>query len=257
MRLQVATLSHTQQAWVAAGVAILLAVVAAALVDRLLTRRGRSVAAALAGGQLTPAVDTRLRVLRRVLETSIIFIGVFVALSQFEALDHIANSVLASSAIIAAAVGLASRTTLANGVAGILLAVTQPLRVGDQVTFEGESGTVEDVRLTYTYLRDPNGTRVVIPNERLALGMLQNHTVLEATVSTEVSLWLAPEADAVRALSILRDSLPDAKVSLAEVAADGTRLCVTGSAAPHEERSTREDALRAAAFAALRRAGLR
>lgn len=240
-----------------AGIAVILAVVAAALLDRVLQRSGRRAAAALAGGQLTPAIDTRLRFLRRFLEATIVFVGVFVAISQFEALDHIANSVLASSAIIAAVVGLASRTTLANGVAGVLLAVTQPLRVGDQVSFEGESGTVEDVRLTYTYLRDSAGTRVVIPNERLALGMLRNHTVLEATVATEVSLWLAPTADAVHGLSVLRAALPDAKVSLAEVAVDGTRLAVTGQVGPHEERDTREDALRAAAFAALRRAGLR
>ena len=44
---------------------------------------------------------------------------------------------------------------LANFVAGIMLAVTQPLRVGDWVTFEGHYGVVEDVRLNYTILRTP------------------------------------------------------------------------------------------------------
>jgi small conductance mechanosensitive channel len=158
--------------------------------------------------------------------------------------------VLTSSAIVAATIGLASRTTLANGVAGILLAVTQPLRVGDQVTFEGESGTVEDVRLTYTYLRDARGTRVVIPNERLAMGMLRNHTVLQPDPGTEVSVWLAPETDALKAVSILEAELPEAKPVLAEVAADGSRVSVTGEA-------SRENELRARAYAALRGAGLR
>src|SRR4051794_35667084 len=177
---QVATLGTHQDKWIAAILAIVLAVVAAALLDRLLSRRGRTLAAALAGGTITPAVDTRLRMVRRLLEAAIIFVGFFIAISQFDALEGLAKSVLTSSAIVAATVGLASRSTLANGVAGILLAVAQPLRVGDEVTFEGESGTVEDVRLTYTYLRDTTGTRVVIPNERLAMGMLRNHTVLEA-----------------------------------------------------------------------------
>jgi small conductance mechanosensitive channel len=158
--------------------------------------------------------------------------------------------VLTSSAIVAATIGLASRTTLANGVAGILLAITQPLRVGDQVTFEGESGTVEDVRLTYTYLRDARGTRVVIPNERLAMGMLRNHTVLQPDPGTEVSVWLAPETDALRAVSVLESALPEARPVLAEVAADGTRVTVTGEA-------SRENELRADAYAALRGAGLR
>ena len=77
-----------------------------------------------------------------------------IALSQFAALDRLATSLLASGALAAAIVGFAARQTLANAVAGVLLFVTQPLRIGDLVTFEGETGTVEDVRLTYTWLRD-------------------------------------------------------------------------------------------------------
>jgi len=250
MWAQVATLGTSHNRWIAAVVAIVLAIVAAALLDRMLSNRGRSLATTLVGGELTPAVDTRLRVLRRVLEAVIIFIGIFIAISQFDSLDRLANSVLASSAIVAAAVGFASRTTLANGVAGILLAVTQPLRVGDQVTFEGESGTVEDVRLTYTYLRDARGTRVVIPNERLAMGTLRNHTVLQADPGTEISVWLAPETDALAAVAVLEEALPDGRPVLAEVAAAGSRLTVTGEA-------SRENDLRAAAYAALRGAGLR
>src|SRR4051794_1578862 len=250
MPVQVATLGTHQDKWIAAILSIVLALVAAWLVDRLLSRRGRTLAAALAGGTITPTVDTRLRFVRRMLEATIIFVGVFVAISQFDALEGLAQSVLTSSAIVAATIGLASRTTLANGVAGILLAITQPLRVGDQVTFEGESGTVEDVRLTYTYLRDARGTRVVIPNERLAMGMLRNHTVLQPDPGTEVSVWLAPETDALRAVSVLEGALPEAKPVLAEVAADGSRLTVTGEA-------SRENELRASAYAALRGAGLR
>jgi small-conductance mechanosensitive channel len=257
MWAQVATLGTRQDRWIAAILAIVLAFVAAGLVGRVLKNRGRVLAAALAGGTITPAVDTRLRLLRRLLEATIIFVGVFIAISQFDALSGLARSVLTSSAIVAAAIGLASRTTLANGVAGILLAVTQPLRVGDEVTFEGESGTVEDVRLTYTYLRDPGGTRVVIPNERLAMGMLRNHTVLQPDVGTEVSVWLAPEADALQAVSVLRDALPDAAPTLAEVAAEGSRVALSGESGPPGERATRENELRARAYAALRGAGLR
>jgi small-conductance mechanosensitive channel len=257
MWTQVATLGTDHDRWIAAALALVAAFAAAALVDRVLTHRGRRLAAALAGGQITPAVDTRLRVLRRVLEAVIIFIGFLFAISQFDALDRLAGSVLASSAIVAATVGLASRTTLANGVAGILLAITQPLRVGDQVSFEGESGTVEDVRLTYTYLRVPGGTRVVIPNERLAMGVLRNHTVLQPTVAFEASVWLAPETDALRAVAVLGEAIPDARATLAEVASDGTRVSLSGAAVPPEDRATRENELRARAYAALRGAGLR
>ena len=65
-------------------------------------------------------------------------------------------------------VGFAARQTLANGIAGILLAITQPIRIGDLVTFEDETGEVEDVQLTYTYIRLDDGGRLIVPNERLA-----------------------------------------------------------------------------------------
>ena len=159
--------------------------------------------------------------------------------------------------ITAAVIGFASRTTLANAIAGLLLAITQPLRIGDQVVFEGETGTVEDVRLTYTYLRTGAGSRIVIPNERLATGILRNDTVLEPTVGTEVSLWLGREADAVRALDVLRDALPEASTTVAEVTVDGTRLALAGEPADPATRGAREADLRARAFGALRAAGLR
>ena len=79
-----------------------------------------------------------------------------------------ATGVLASSAVLGLVVGFAARQTLANAIAGILLAITQPIRVGDLVTFEEETGEVEDVRLTYTYIRLDDGRRLIVPNERLA-----------------------------------------------------------------------------------------
>ena len=106
---------------------------------------------------------------------------------------------LASSAVLGLVVGFAARATLANAVAGILLAITQPIRIGDLVTFEEQTGEVEDVRLTYTYLRLDDGRRLVVPNERLAQGPIENHTVVDPRVQVEVSVWIRPDADADRA----------------------------------------------------------
>ena len=108
---------------------------------------------------------------------------------------------LASSAIAAAVVGFAARQVLANAIAGMVLAVTQPLRIGDLVTFEGETGTVEDVSLTYTWLRTGSDARLIIPNERLAAGVLRNDSIRSPTVALEVSVWLAPDADETAALA--------------------------------------------------------
>src|SRR5436190_15342000 len=245
------------QQWVTALIALVITAVTVFLVDRAIARRMAAVAARLAGGALTPEADTRLRVLRRVIEVTIVVIGVAIAAAQFEALDKLVAPFLASSAIVAAVIGFASRQTLANAVAGVLLAVTQPLRIGDLVTFEGETGTVDDVRLTYTYLRNSAGARIVIPNERLAAGVLRNDTVLEPTVGTEVSLWLAPEADALRAIDVLQGALPEARATVAEVAVDGTRLALAGEPVVPSTKAQREADLRARAYGALRAAGLR
>lgn len=231
---------------------VVVALVIAALLDRALRRAYRNRPRALRD----PALDTRLRFLRRVLETTIVVIGIAIALSQFAALDKVAASVLASSAIAAAIVGFAARQTLANGVAGMLLALTQPLRIGDVVTFEGESGTVEDVRLTATYLVTPGGTRIVIPNERLAGGVLRNDTLSGPAVTAEASVWIGHDADEDAAIAALEQAIPGASVGIAEVTAEGVRLTVAEEGVAPGERGGAEGRLRRSALAALRGAGV-
>lgn len=227
---------------------VIAALILAALVDRALTRAYRSRPRALRD----PAIDTRLRFLRRMLEASILVIGIAIALSQFAALDKVAASVLASGAIAAAIFGFAARQTLANGVAGMLLAITQPLRVGDVVTFEGESGTVEDVRLTATYLLTANGARIVIPNERLAGGILRNDTLAGPAVTAEASVWIGHAADEEAAIAAIEQALPEASVGIAEVTDAGVRLVVAEPDVAPADRGAAEGALRRRALGALR-----
>lgn len=240
-----------------AVLSIVLAGFAVLLADRALDRRGRQLALAVAGGDLSPVAATRLRFVRRVVNAAIITVGVALALSQFTALDRLAGTVLASSAIAAAVVGFAARQTLANAIAGLLIAVTQPLRIGDFVTFEGETGTVEDVRLTSTWLRTGNDARIIVPNERLAAGMLRNESIGSRTVAIEASVWLAHSDDESAALDALRAALPAATIRVAEVTVEGTRILVTGAPTPPAERPAAESDLRHAALRAIRTAGAR
>src|SRR4029453_16265241 len=161
--------------WIAAGAYILGALVIAEIVDRALSRRGRKLTQAVGVGDLSPVATTRLRLVRRLIFAVIIVIGVGLAASQIPTISKLATGILASSAVLGLVVGFAARQTLANGIAGILLAITQPIRIGDLVTFEGETGTVEDVRLTYTFIRKANDTRLIVPNERLAQSTIENH----------------------------------------------------------------------------------
>ena len=85
-----------------------------------------------------------------------------------------------------------------------MLAVTQPLRVGDWVFFEDQYGVVEDIRLTYTFLRTLGGQSIVIPNEKLASGILRNDSFGDGVVGLDVHIWLPRDADAARAVEVLR-----------------------------------------------------
>jgi small-conductance mechanosensitive channel len=201
------------------------AIVLAQLVDRALRHRAAKLATTMTGRELSATADTRLRLVRRLVYVTIIVIGVALALAQFAAVKRVATGILASSAVIGLIVGFAARQTLANGIAGILLAITQPIRVGDLVTFQGETGTVEDVRLTYTFLRAGDGRRVIIPNEQLASSTIINHTIVDPRVRVEVSLWIPVDADPTRALAALAEE-PDADVAVADMEKDGIRLTV-------------------------------
>ncbi len=135
------------------------------------------------------------------------------------------------------------------------IAITQPLRVGDQVTFEGETGTVEDVRLTSTWLRTGTDARVIIPNERLAAGVLRNESIESATVAVEASVWIRTHADETSALHAVRAALPEVRVRIAESTRDGIRLDLEAAPTLPGTRSAAEAEVREAALQALRKAG--
>ena len=239
---------------ITAVVTVALAFVLAQLVDRAISRRGGRLAQAMPG-ELSPVASTRLRLVRRLVYAGIILIGIALALRQFSAVTRIATGVLASSAVLGLVVGFAARQTLANGIAGILLAITQPIRIGDLVTFEEETGIVEDMRLTYTYVKTDDGRRIIIPNERLAQNTLQNHTIVDPRVRVEASVWIPREVDAIAALGALRGE-QDVEVSIAEIDKDGVRLVAATWARTVQERGPLAAGLRASCLERLQSAGL-
>src|SRR5215210_367703 len=239
------TAATTSGDWVDAGIAILVAVVIAQVVDRLIARRGAEVSEFVTRGELSPATQTRLRVVRRLVSVGILLIGFAVAASNFDELSSVARGILASSAVLGLVVGFAARQTLANAIAGILLAITQPIRIGDLVTFEEETGEVEDMKLTYTYIRLGDGRRLIVPNERLAQSSVLNHTIAERRVQVEVSVWLPPDADLDRAMELIADENAGISVTVAEVDKEGVRLSATTWASSPDERGRAATELRA------------
>jgi small-conductance mechanosensitive channel len=242
--------------WILAGAYLLGALVIAEIVDRALSRRGRKLTAVVGVGELSPVATTRLRLVRRLIFAMIILIGIALAAAQIPSISKLATGILASSAVLGLVVGFAARQTLANAIAGILLAITQPIRIGDRVTFEDESGEVEDVKLTYTYIHLDDGRRLVVPNERLAQSSIANHTIIDPRVQVEASVWLPPTADLDRAIELIEDDQAGISASVAEVDKEGVRLSATTWAESPSDRGASAAELRRRWLRLLREHGL-
>jgi small-conductance mechanosensitive channel len=145
--------------------------------------------------ELEPGQATRYRVLRKSIFTGIVFVGVVSALLVIPQIRAVAGGVLASSAVVGLVIGFASQRTIGNVVAGILIAITQPLRLGDRVTVEGTEGVVEEIGLTYTWIRTPDNDRLVVPNEKLASDSLRNATIRSEQSLAEVKIQVPAGAD--------------------------------------------------------------
>ncbi len=99
-----------------------------------------------------------------------------IVVAQFTELQKLATGVLASTAVIAAIIGFAAQHTIANMVAGVQLAVAQPIKIGDRIEFEEVAGRVADITLSYTYVEPGDGSSVVIPNQLLVEGIVHNRS---------------------------------------------------------------------------------
>jgi small-conductance mechanosensitive channel len=126
--------------------------------------------------QVSRSTKTRLRILRRLLLLTIFLVLAAIALSQFTELKRLAAGILASTAVIGLVIGFAAQHTIANMVAGVQLAVSQPIRIGDRITFDENEGRVTDITLSYTYIDPGDGSSVVIPNQLLVEGIVHNHS---------------------------------------------------------------------------------
>lgn len=137
---------------------------------------------------LGPDARTRYSVLRRAILATIVFVGILSALLVIPEVRAVAGAILASSAVLGLVIGFAAQRTLGNVIAGILIAVSQPLRIGDEVEFQGTKGVVEEIGLTYTWIRTRNDDRFVVPNEQLASSPIRNSTIRHARAVAEASM---------------------------------------------------------------------
>jgi small-conductance mechanosensitive channel len=150
-------------------------------------------------------LETRYRLIRRIALAVVLFLGIGAVLFNIPSTKAYAQKVFASSAVLGLAVGFAARSTLANFVAGVMIAVNQPVRLGDRVQVGDADGLVEDIGLTYPRIRTTDNRRVLIPNEELANSRVTNHTLIDAVSLAQVRVTVPLAADPTRVRDVLAE----------------------------------------------------
>jgi small-conductance mechanosensitive channel len=241
---------------ISAAITLLVAIAIAVIVDRLLIGRAVHATMRMDTGELSREARTRLRLIRRLLFLAIILIGVALALSQFTSIKRFATGVLASTAVLGIIIGFAGRQVIANLVAGVMLAITQPIRIGDLVSIGDDvHGRVTDIALTYTSVDAGDGSLIVVPNERVSTDVVVNHSAGNEVAPVTVDVWLRPDAD----LEAARGALERGEVTsahLMELTPEGARMQIKAAIDVGTDREAHETDLRERAQGALRDAGL-
>jgi small conductance mechanosensitive channel len=234
------------QRLVIAGVVMLAAILVARLIDRRIARKA----------DLRPEAMTRYRVLRRTVTASIVFIGFLSALLAIPPVRAVAGGLLASSAVVGIVVGFASQRTLGNFVAGILIAFTQPVRLGDEVVIESTEGVVEEIGLIYTFVRTDNNDRLVIPNEKLASDTIRNSTIRGREKVAEISLQVPFGKDLGAVVDRLRALEAEAEVFVSDLSSGNATVVVRVRAEDETAAERLERDLRFRVYDVLRAEGV-
>jgi len=140
--------------------------------DMILTRHPINVRDNLKARQ----IHTQTRVLSRTLMIIVGSVGVAAVLMTFPRVRQFGESLLASAGIVGVIIGLAARATIANLIAGVQLALTQPIRIDDAVVIEGEWGWIEEIRSTYVVVKIWDERRLVVPLNDFIEKPFQNWT---------------------------------------------------------------------------------
>ena len=228
------------------GAVLLLTAAVARIADRRLARR-----------DLPAGAVTRYRVLRRSVFAMIVFVGVLSALLVIPQVRAVATGILASSAIVGIVVGFAAQRTIGNFIAGLLIALSQPIRLGDHVEIDGTTGVVEEIGLTYTFIRVADDDRLVIPNDRIASDTILNSSIRGPRKLAQVTLQVPLESDLEVVSRLLYETADDERAEVAVTSLDDKahlELSVWADDEPTARR--RENELRLRVHERLREAGV-
>jgi small-conductance mechanosensitive channel len=135
-------------------------------------------------------IHTQIQILRKVVVVVIGVVAVAISLMTFEKVRQLGTTILASAGIVGIIVGIAAQKSIATLLAGLQLAITQPIRMDDVVIVENEWGRIEDITLTYVVVRIWDLRRLIVPMTYFLEKPFQNWTRISADLLGTVFLYV-------------------------------------------------------------------
>lgn len=212
-----------------------------------------------------PMVAARRRTtfsfLLRVVIAVVVLIGVWSVLTVFPVTEQVASAFLASSAVLALVAGVALSTPLGNLGSGVLLAFTQPVRLGDRITVGEHTGVVSEISLSYTKIVTDEDRHVFVPNQMMVSSVIVNRSVgdprrhLTVRVPVAVGVPLAEARRVTEEAASQVDGADAISVQVDEVGEKTLWLNVVGFAPPGSNVAQIASEIRERVLAALGDAG--
>lgn len=149
---------------------------------------------------------TRLAIFSRIATFLILFVTIGLMLLSIPGVREIGVTLMASAGLAGLAVGAAAQPALKSLIAGLQMALTEPIRIDDLVTIDGETGRVEDIRATFVIVRTWDDRRIIVPSARFLDVTFSTATRYGSQTTGSVMLYVRPEVDiaAIRAAFLQR-----------------------------------------------------
>ena len=138
---------------------------------------------------------TRIAILSRTVKVGIIIITVSLIMLNIPGVRDVGTTMLASAGLAALAVGAAAQPALKSLIAGLQMAITQPLRIGDLVKVDDQAGRVEEIRMSFVTVRTWDERVLVVPTMRFLDESFENWSRVDEKLTGPVMLNLDPIAD--------------------------------------------------------------
>ncbi|HHE36559.1 MAG TPA: mechanosensitive ion channel family protein [Candidatus Woesearchaeota archaeon] len=150
---------------------------------------------------------TKFVFMRRIVVIVIYVVGAILIISNIPSLKSFSYSLLAGAGVLAIIIGFATQKTLSNLVAGLMISISQPFRVGDRVKLKDEYGIIEDITLRHTVLKTWDNRRVIIPNSVINEEVINNYTFGDERILSTVEIGISYDSDIDLAKKIMSEEI--------------------------------------------------